>query len=158
MSLFNALKECDLVDKTLDDNKIVINERDDGTIRVHLEASENDSTLFSSSLSEILSPIGDQRYAVERYEVPVPKSSIMRFLYMVRYGLNQCSPVLTCYHPLPSVFNLRDRAIVFQKYWNKFVSPGEVIFLKGEKGQKVLEKYGRINFLGAQKHVEKIWK
>jgi len=158
ISLFNALKECDLVDKTLDDNKIVINERDDGTIRVHLEASENDSTLFSSSLSEILSPIGDQRYAVERYEVPVPQISFMKFLYMVRYGLNKCPPVLMCYHPLPTVFNLKDRAIVFQKYWNKFVSPGEVIFLKGEKGQKVLEKYGRINFLGAQKHVEKIWK
>lgn len=158
LAVFNGLKECGLVDKTLNDNKIVINERDDGTIRVHLEASENDSTLFSSSLSEILSPISDQRYAVQRYEVPVPKTSLFKLLYMIRYGLNKCPPVLMSYHPLPSAFNLKERAVIFQKYWNKFVSPGEVIFLKGEKGQKILEKYGRINFLGAKKHVENIWR
>ncbi|MGE5472812.1 MAG: DEAD/DEAH box helicase family protein [Ignavibacteriales bacterium] len=158
LAIFNGLKECGLVDNTLNDNKVVINERDDGTIRVHLEASEKDSTLFSASLSEMLSPISDQRYAVERYEVPVPKTSLFKVLYMVRYGLNKCPPVLMSYHPLPSAFNLKERAVVFQKYWNKFVSPGEVIFLKGEKGQKVLEKYGRINFLGAKKHVENIWR
>jgi len=158
MALYNALKECELVDKTLNDDKIVINERDDGTIRVHLEASENDSTLFSTSLSEILSPIGDQRYAVERYEVPVPKTSLFRVLYMIRYGLNKCPPVLMSYHPLPTALNSKERAIIFQKYWNKFVSPGEVVFLKGEKGQKVLEKYGRINSLGVKKQVENIWR
>lgn len=157
-SLLGALKECGLIDKNLDDKKIIISQRDDGTLRVLLEASERDSALFSTSLSELLSPISDQRYAIERYEVPVPKSSPGRLLYFIRYGLNKCPPVLMCYHPLPSVFNLKERALMFQKYWNKYVSPGEIIFLKGEKGQKVLEKFGRINSLGAKKYVENIWK
>lgn len=153
-----SLIECELIEDEIGEDRIVLTERSDGTLRVYLDGYDEASELFSNSLSQVFAPIEDQRYAVERYEVFVPESSFDKFIYLFRYGMDKCSPLLSCYHPLPEVFNIKNKALAFQKYWNKFVSPGEVIFLKSQKGREVVEKYGRTNFLGARKRNIKVWK
>lgn len=155
--LFYALKECGFISKNLYERKVIVTERADGSLRVYLEASKEDSQTFSASLAEILAPIEDQRYAVQRYEEKIPEGTFERFNSMVAFGFNKSNPQLACYHPLPSLFNHKDKATVFCKYWNKFVSPGEIVYLKGDEGKKVVENYGRVNFLGSKKQLSNIW-
>ncbi len=153
-----ALLECELVSSELKEENIVVTERTDGTIRVYLNGNDNDSNLFSTSLSQIFAPVEDQRYAIQRFEVFVPESGFEKFIYLFRYGIDKYSPLLSSYHPLPEVFGIKEKALVFKKYWNRFVSPGDIVFLKGEKGHEVIEKFGRINSLGARRMNMKIWK
>lgn len=49
------------------------------------------------------------------------------------------------------LFGIKEKALIFRKYWNKYVSPGDIVFLKGERGHEIIEKYGRINSLGARR-------
>lgn len=154
----NALIECELISSEAKEESIVITERSDGSIRVYLNSNNEDSNIFSTSLSQIFTPIENQRYAIQRFEVPVPESVLEKFIYLFRYGIDKYSPLLASYHPIPDIFSIKDKALVFKKYWNKFVSPGEIVFLKGEKGRQVIEKYGRINSLGARKWNVRIWK
>lgn len=158
LCVLEALKECKMIRPDAREGDIVLTERDDGTIRAYLDGSDEESVLFSNSLSEVFAPIEDQRYAIQRFEVFVPQNGVSKFIYLFRYGINRYSPLLSAYHPLPSLFGVKERALIFQKYWNKFVSPGDVVFLKGEKGREVVEKYGRINSLGARKMNLKVWK
>lgn len=155
---FNALLECEMISPEAKEEDIVITERTDGTVRVYLNGNDTDSGLFSASLSQVFAPIENQRYAIQRFEVFVPESRFDKFIYLFRYSTDKYSPMLSAYHPLPEVFGVKEKALVFKKYWNKFVSPGDIVFLKGEKGQEVIEKYGRINSLGARRMNMKIWK
>jgi len=47
--------------------------------------------------------------------------------------------------------------LVFKKHWNRYVSPGDIVYLKGEEGKKIVENYGRVNFFGAKKQLSNIW-
>lgn len=156
--VFHSLKECELINSGSNEKSIVVSERGDGSIRVYIDGVEEDTKLFANSVAEVFAPIEDQRYAVQRYEVAVPNGAIGRLLYIIRYGFNRCDPVLMCYHPLSNVFGSKDRALVFQKYWNKYVSPGEVVYLKGDRGLKIMESYGRINYMGVSKQADTVWK
>ncbi len=156
--VLHALMQCELIRPEANEEDIIITQRNDGTVRIYLDRSDEDSRIFSDSVAQVFVPIEDQRYAIQRFEVFVPKGGPGKFMYLFRYGINRYSPVLSAYHPLPELFGIKERALIFQKYWNKYVSPGEVVFLKGEKGKEVVEKYGRINSLGAKKMNLKIWK
>jgi len=54
--LFYALKECGFISRDLYERKITVTERADGSLRVYLEASKEDSQTFAASLAEILAP------------------------------------------------------------------------------------------------------
>lgn len=156
--LLNAMIECEMINKEIKEENIVLSKRSDSTIRVYLDEYEEDSQMFSNSLGQMFSPIENQRYAIQRYEVNVPEKTIGKFAHIIKYGINKCDPMLSFYHPLPDSFNIKEKALIFKKYWNKYVSPGDVVFLKGESGKEVIETYGRVNFLGARKKHLKIWK
>ncbi|MDD5603734.1 MAG: DEAD/DEAH box helicase family protein, partial [Eubacteriales bacterium] len=173
--ILHSLAECDLINKDIGEDKIVITERSDGTVRAYLDGFENAAEIFSNSLAQVFSPIEAQRYAIQRYEAAsirdtpssrggsqsgnsVNPGSGKLYLRMLKIGKEMDNPVLVCYHPVPDIFNIKEKALVFKKYWNKYVSPGEIIFLKSEKGLKIVEQYGRVNFLKARKKVLRIWK
>lgn len=154
----NALIECGFISSKATEDSIIVTERSDGTIRVYLDSGDEDSDIFSTAIYRVFSPIEDQRYAIQRFEVFVPEKNLARFAYILRFGIDKYPPMLACYHPLPDVFSTKEKALVFKKYWNKFVSPGDIVFLKGQKGLEIVEKFGRINSLGARKITMKIWK
>ncbi|TYQ13070.1 UNVERIFIED_CONTAM: DNA or RNA helicases of superfamily II [Acetivibrio alkalicellulosi] len=156
--VFYSLLECQFINDKLKEDSIFISERSDGTIRAYLNASDQESNIFSNSLSQVFAPIEGQRYAVQRFEVLVPKGNFDKFMYLFKYSMDDYSPILAGYQPLPELFNIKQKALIFEKYWNKFVSPGDVVFLKGEKGKEVIANYGRVNSLGAKTINIKIWK
>ncbi len=156
--LLNAMIECEIINKEVKEQNIIITNRSDGTLRVYLDGYEEASQIFSSSLSQMFAPIENQRYAIQRYEVNVPEKLIGKFTHIIKYGLNKSDPILSFYQPLPEAFNIKEKALIFKKHWNKHVSPGDIIFLKGESGKEVIETYGRFNFYGSKRKHLKIWK
>ncbi len=156
--LLKALAECGIVETSVREEKIIITERSDGTYRIYLDGYEKASEIFAGSLAQIFAPISDQRYAIQRFEAMEPGEGPDAFFYFIGGGVDRKDPVLSCYHPVPEVFNIREKVLVYKKYWNMYVSPGDIVFLKGEKGRGIIEKYGRINFLGVKKKVTSVWK
>lgn len=156
--LLNAMLECEIIDPEIKEENIAVTSRSDGTIRAYLDGHEEASQIFSASLGQMFSPIENQRYAIQRHEVNVPDKLPGKFLQIIKYSINKCDPVLSFYQPLPDTFNTKEKALIFKKYWNKYVSPGDIIFLKGENGKEIIEAYGRVNFYGSKRKYLKIWK
>jgi len=157
MAVFRALKETGLLPATLRDGQITISAADDGSVRLFLDGTPEEASLFSKSLDELLSPLADQRYAVPRYETPIPEQK--GSIGFLRAALNPGPPFLAGYHPVPVELGLnKDRAVIFQKHWNQQVSRGEMVYLKSAEGQAVLERFGLSDPLGVQKHVAAIWR
>ena len=44
------------------------------------------------------------------------------------------------YHAVPSCLaNTKERAAVYQRYWNQHVSPGEVTYVRSANGKQLVE-------------------
>ena len=157
LAVFGALVECGLMPRDQKQQQIVVSTTDGGAVRVFFDGTPELSSLFSKSLDEVLSPIADQRYAVPRYETPVPEKK--GSFAMLRSLLNPGDPVLAGYHPIPNELGLnKERALVFQQHWNRHVSRGEMVYLRGAEGQAVLEQYALTDPLQVQKQVAAIWR
>ncbi len=156
MTVLGALRECGLLDPAIRDRQLVFSETEGGAVRVFLDASPEASALFSKSLDEALSPLADQRYAVPRYETPVPEGGgLASLLRMLRPG----QPVLAGYHPVPDELGLnKERAAVYERHWNHHVSRGEAVYLRNADGQAVLAQFALQDPLGVQKQVAAIWR
>lgn len=136
-------------------NKVIHREHTWGLWRVGESFSNKELECFEIKIGK---PIENQRYAIERFEVSIPQNAFDKVRYLIQYGLQSHPKIFSCYHPLPEDFNKKEPALIFQKYWNQLVSPGEVVFLKNEKGKAIVEKFGRTNFMRAHKRNIKICK
>ncbi len=157
LAVFRSLKETGLLPATVNERQITLSSAEDGSVRLFLDGTPEEAALFSKCLDEVLSPIADQRYAVPRFETPVPEGK--GTIGFLRAALHPGPPVLAGYHPVPAELGLnKERAAVFQKHWNQHVSRGEMVYLKSAEGLAVMEKYGLSDPLGVQKHVAAIWR
>jgi len=157
LAVFYSLKEIGIMSADRKEKNLSITTSSEGALRVFLDGSAEESATFSKCMDEILSPLADSRYAVPRYQ-SVVKDTKNNIAYL-RQLLSPGEPVLAGYHPVPQELGLnKDRAAVFQKYWNQFVSRGDIVYLRSVEGENVLKEYGLVNHLGLQKHVAAIWR
>lgn len=157
LAVFHALLECGILGERVTEKQIVVHGGLEGAVRVYLNSSAEDAAVFSKALDDVFSPLADQRYAVARYMSVLKEGQ--GNLAFIRNVLSPGEPVLVGYHPVPDVLGLnKDYAAVFQKYWNRYVSQGAMVYLKNEEGQAVLSKYALTDPLGVQKHVVSIWR
>ncbi|MCX7772554.1 MAG: hypothetical protein N2376_05505, partial [Clostridia bacterium] len=156
MVLLNSLKESCLISRNLMDRQVCVSSQDGKAIRVFLDATPEESQLFSRCLDELMSPLMDQRYAIPRYESNRDQKGSWD---VIKAGLDPASAAIAAYHPVPDVLGAnKEKAAIFQKYWNQLISRGEIIFLKSAEGEKILERYGMNNSLGINKHVANFWR
>ncbi len=157
LAVFGALKEAGLLGPKTAERQISVSVGSGDSVRVFLDGTPEESALFSRSLDELFSPVSDQRYAVPRYETPVPEAK--GNLAFLRAALTPGKPVLAAFHPVPDELGAnKERAAVFQRHWNRLVSRGEMVYLKSEEGRAVLERYALDDPLGVRKHVAAIWR
>jgi hypothetical protein len=157
LCLFSSLKDAGLIGRNLIEKQISVSTREDGSIRVFLDASAEESTLFARSFDEMLSPIINQRYAIPRYETALPRGN--GAFAAISAGLKPRASFIAAYHPVPDALGVnKEKAQIFQYYWNKLISRGEIVFLKGPEGEKIIEQYGMSNPLGIRKQVANFWR
>lgn len=157
LCLFHALKDAGLINRMLLEKHLNISGREDGSVRVFLDASSEESALFAKSFDELLSPIMNQRYAVPRYETAVPDSR--GDLAAINAGLKPGQALVAAWHPVPDVLGVnKEKAEIFKKHWNRWVSRGELVYLKSAEGERIIEQYGMNNVLGIKKQVASFWR
>ena len=123
--------------------RIDVAERHGDFLRVMLaDKTEDAARVFNDSVRELLSPLEGARYVIPRYMDEELQTFWSDFLpaivarYFVRYQRQ-----LAMWHAVPKVFaQHKKRVEVFQKHWNRHVSPGDAVFVRRGEGKTLLEQ------------------
>ena len=159
MAIIRSLVEAGIISDEHHVDELVqqmrVTERNGGYIRVFLEqADEETSGLLARSLAEVFGPLKDARYLIERgadFEYDVSRFQgtwaekvlprfISDFIILKTLQTKRRFEILRV-HAIPKCLaRKKETALVFQKHWNKLVSPGEVLYRQSRKTQQVIEK------------------
>lgn len=117
-------------------------DRGGGWIRYHLHNSTTEEAgMFSRALFEVLGPLDKPRYVVarsSRFFDATWLSKLMPEVLAIYLRKQRISVMM--YHAVPSCLaNTKERAAVFQQYWNLHVSPGEVTYTRSANGKQLVE-------------------
>ena len=121
-------------------------DRAGGYVRLFLEnASEEDSQLFTQSLHEALGPLHSPRYVIPRLIDRLDETWLSSLLpRIVGQFFQKRTRKQAMLHAVPSALaKNRDLVAIYEKHWNKRVSPGEAIFTLRGSADEVLEKARR---------------
>jgi superfamily II DNA or RNA helicase len=113
-----------------------------GYIRVFVKnATKDENELFAVSMLEVLGPLDQPRYVIERFVSRRKETLFSRILPEVigRY-FRKVAQELVMLHAVPSALAKNKQLVaIFEKHWNRFVSPGQTIFTQRGKGKETLE-------------------
>ena len=139
-SVVRSLKEIGLIRYNA---TVSSGERGGGWIRTFLEYSDDlESQLFTDAMEEILSPLDNPRYIISREIKIISDTWISKMLpEVVGKYFQRSSNKITMYHSIPkNICQNKEDALIFQKNWNWFVSPGEITYVHNETGMEILHQ------------------
>ena len=133
-----ALRECGLVQRSMEPGAVVVVALPDGSYQVLLEgAVSDDADTFTTAYRECFEAPRDQRYLVERTEARM--LGISPLWAAARRGLRARLGTDPIHFPVPSVLGTRrDRAEAFELAWRQYVGEGRLIATRSEEGRAVL--------------------
>ncbi|MHC4915978.1 MAG: DEAD/DEAH box helicase family protein [Planctomycetota bacterium] len=137
-AVLGALRDADLLEGPAD---LSVGELPGGFVRAFLRgADESAARLFADSTAEVLGPLRRPRYIVPRFVKRFHETWISQLLPTVigRYFRKKSRSLVT-WHAVPSALGVsRELAEIYQRWWNRLVSPGEVLFAHRGRGEEVL--------------------
>ena len=116
--------------------------RGGGWVRLHLEnASEEESALFSACLEEILGPMEKPRYVISRSSKFITDTWLSKLMpEVIAKFFRPVKDKLVMYHTVPKILAASaEKAEIFQRYWNEFVSPSELFYARSKEGKMRVE-------------------
>jgi hypothetical protein len=138
-ALLAALRDAGLVSQALDGKYVRVAETPGGEYQIFVDyASPEDSDAFARAYRELLGPVGDARYLIER-----DGSSLRNLIYrplwhMVRTALG-LGEELRAYHRVPDVLaSRRERAEALARHWRRYVGGGRLIYTRAAEGRHIL--------------------
>jgi hypothetical protein len=117
-------------------------DRGGGWIRYHLKNSTPDEAeTFSLALSQALGPLDKPRYVVERSSQFFDDTWLSKLMpEVLAVYLRKQRVSVMMYHAVPACLaSSKERAAVYQRHWNHYVSPGEVTYVRSGSGKKLVE-------------------
>jgi len=112
-----------------------------GYVRVFLEdASEEENVLFTGALQEALGPLDRPRYVIPRFTDHVKETWLSSILPSIvgRY-FRKRERRRTMLHAIPSALaKNKDLALIYQRHWNRCVSPGEALYAYRGAGKELI--------------------
>tara|TARA_B110000495_G_scaffold3868_1_gene2884 strand:+ start:460 stop:3243 length:2784 start_codon:yes stop_codon:yes gene_type:complete len=119
--------------------KVAAGNRGGGWMRAYLEdASEEESAIFTEAMGQVLGPLDNPRYMIPRQIKMLSDNWVSKLLPEVigKYFRTK-KKRLAMYHAVPKkLAQNKEDALIFQKYWNFEVSPGEVVYGYSEGGRE----------------------
>lgn len=112
--------------------------RGGGWVRLHLQnATEEESTLFSACLEEILGPMEKPRYVISRSSKYITDTWLSKIMpEVIAKFFRPVKDKLVMYHTVPKTLAASaEKAEIFQRYWNQFVSPSELFYARSKEGK-----------------------
>jgi hypothetical protein len=157
-AIIRSLFEAELIDASSWHElfqKLHVSERNGGYIRVFLEkADEKASAILSESLAQVFGPIEDARYLIERgvdfeyqesrfqetwVEQRLP-NFLSDFIILKTMKTKRRFEVVRVHAVPKALATKKETALIFEKYWNKLVSPGEVLYRQNSQTQALMDK------------------
>ena len=117
-------------------------DRGGGWVRLHLEhATEQESALFAACLEEILGPMQKPRYVISRSSKFITDTWLSKIMpEVIAKFFRPVKERLVMYHTVPKVLAASaEKAEIFQRYWNEFVSPSELFYARSKEGKMRVE-------------------
>jgi hypothetical protein len=112
-----------------------------GYVRVFLQyASKNDRDLFAECVAEVLGPLRNARYIIPRQVDLYDQTWLSRLLPEIfgRY-FRKRRRELAMWHAVPTeLARNKDRVKVFERHWNKNISPGTAVFAQRGQGERII--------------------
>jgi hypothetical protein len=138
-ALFAALQAAGLVSSRLDDDHVQVAEILAEGYEVFLDrASPEDSSTFSLAYQQVLGPIADARYLIERDSTTL-RNPLYRPLWLLVRTLLGLGPDLTGYHRVPDVLaTRRELADALARPWRHYVGGGQLVYTRTDEGRRVL--------------------
>jgi len=125
---------------------IHVGSRAGGYVRVFLEdADQEESALFTAALHEVLGPLGRPRYVVPREVDRYSDTWLSKIMPSVlgRY-LKRRERQTAMMHAVPSTLaKNKDLVAIFERHWNRHVSPGQAIYAHHGEGEKLVDEARR---------------
>jgi len=120
--IFKTFQELEKIDKNLEFSEIIKVEKKNKATSILVE-DESISELFINSINQLFQPIFFQKYVVE---------------YQNKFNKNKLNKN---YFPVPEFFGKnKSSALIFTKFWNKYISDGELIYIKNKKNYNMIKK------------------
>jgi hypothetical protein len=142
-AVLEALWEADLVPRA---GRIHLGDRAGGYVRVFLEeAAQEDCAIFIDALHEVLGPFHRPRYVIPRYVDRVTETWLSSILPSIvgRY-FQQRKRQRVMLHAVPgSLARNRSLVEIFQRHWNRHVSPGQALYAHRGAGQQLVDQARR---------------
>lgn len=140
-----TLNELKFLNTNIQTIKVVAQRVNKGDVVCSLVGANNyENALFSKALTEVLDPIDSPRYLI-----------IKTNLFRKRLKTEN-------FYPVPEIFgNKKENALVFKKYWTKYLGRNKLVFTRQIEGRKLLLKARLFHVYNAFKEVSKeviVWK
>jgi len=136
-----ALIATGLVDNRLTAAAVRVATQPDGYYRCYLEgATLQDSSVFASSLDELLAPIQSPRWIIPRY-VSSPPGNVLGGLRLLigRFAKNRMGATVV-FHSVPTVLAAnKARVQAFEAAWNRRVSAGKALYRDDPRAQAIIQ-------------------
>ena len=117
-------------------------DRGGGWVRLHLEhATQEESALFAACLEEILGPMQKPRYVISRSSKFITDTWLSKIMpEVIAKFFRPVKERLVMYHTVPKVLAASaEKAEIFRRYWNEFVSPSELFYARSKEGKMRVE-------------------
>jgi len=138
-ALLAALQAAGLVSTDLDDDQVQVAQILAESYEVFLDkASPEDSSILSMAYQQVLGPLGDARYLVERDSTTL-RNPLYRPLWLLLRTLLRLEPDLKGYHRVPDVLaTRRELAETLARPWQHYVGGGQLVYTHTDEGQRIL--------------------
>jgi superfamily II DNA or RNA helicase len=148
-ALMAALRDAGVISHNLNENYVRVVATPEGGYQVFLDyASPEDSDAFSEAYQQLLGPLADARYLIERDSGSI-RNPLYRSLWL---GVRTAVGITDnqAYHRVPDVLASRkERAEVLARYWRQYVGGGRLIYTRHAEGRQILlearsQQHGRV--------------
>lgn len=148
-ALMAALRDAGVISRNLNENYVRVVATPEGGYQVFLDyASPEDSDAFALAYQQLLGPLADARYLIERDSGSI-RNPVYKGLWL---GIRSALGVKDnrAYHCVPDVLASRkERAEALAKYWRQYVGGGRLIYTRHAEGRQILlearsQQHGRI--------------
>ncbi len=129
--------------------------------RTHIEISKIDaasSKVINNVLSDIFSPVVDQRYLISRSLDRMPLGLLTPLWWLGYSILSLLKRTKPTFHPVPDIIAInKQRSRVFAREWQKYVGGGNLVFTRSQKGSELLMQLRQHNSHEFEKMTYETW-
>jgi hypothetical protein len=138
MATADALHAAGLTSRGAD--TVRVEARADGGYRARLtQVPATESVVFTTALDEVLSPLAQPRYVIQRLIIKQPEGLGAALWLAIRRLIVGHLPATVVYHAVPTVLGGKKQlAEHFERAWNARVSPGEILYTGSPEGAGIL--------------------